>query len=65
VNKNIGPGKFYKQCIFRKVDFKRSDEAINNFNVFLEEALGKKYGLDAPKLLRKSTVRVKDADVVD
>ena len=25
INKYIGPDKFYKQCVFRKVDFNRSD----------------------------------------
>ena len=48
--------------IYRKVNFDRNNQNINNFNVFLDEALGKAYSLTVPKLLRKQTVKVTDAN---
>ena len=36
--------------MFRHVDFDRSDQALNNFNIFMDEVLGQKYGLDIRKI---------------
>lgn len=50
---HIGEKKFYRKLVFRHIDFERSDEMVDNLEIFLKEAVGRVYGLDTTKLLRK------------
>ena len=37
INDDIGPiNKFYQKCIFRHIEFERSQDVLNSFNIFLE-----------------------------
>ena len=45
LKEHIGRKKFYRKCIFRHVDFNRSNAMVDNLEKFLKEAVGQKYGL--------------------
>lgn len=53
LREHIGAKEFYRKCVFRHVDFDRSDAMVDNLEKFLKEAVGQKYGLGAKKLARK------------
>ena len=60
LREHIGTKKFYAKCVFRHIDFDRSDQMVDNLEKFLKEAVGRKYGLGA--LTRSETVKKKDGD---
>lgn len=53
---HYGPGKFYERIIYRHVDFNRSEEMVEKLEIFLREAVGRRYGLNPAKMMRRSTV---------
>ena len=53
LREHIGAEKFYAKCVFRHIDFDRSDRMVDNLEKFLKEAVGLKYGLGSSKLMRK------------
>lgn len=56
---HYGPGKFYERIIYRHVDFNRSDEMVEKLEIFLKEAVGRKYGLNPAKIMRRTTVKMR------
>jgi len=40
VKKNIGPEKFYRMCVYRHVDFYRTEEVIIKLSKYINEILG-------------------------
>lgn len=56
---HIGGNNFYSQLVFRHVDFNRSDEMVDNLELFLKESIGQKYGLSRKKLMNRKTVNLK------
>ena len=56
----MGPNEWYERCIFRHVDFERSDEMVLKLEVFLREAVGQRYGFNSSKFLRQKTMHKKN-----
>jgi len=42
--------------IFRHVEFDRNDKMVDNLECFLKEAIGRQYGMNLGKMLRRHTV---------
>jgi len=61
LREHIGAKKFYAKCVFRHINFDRSDAMVDNLEKFLKEAVGLKYGLGSKKLLRRETLKKEDA----
>jgi hypothetical protein len=40
LKEHVGPGKFYKKMIYRKVNFDRGDKMVDSLERFLSEAVG-------------------------
>ena len=55
---HYGPAKFYERIIYRHIDFNRSDEMVEKLETFLKEAVGRRYGLNPAKMMRRTTVRI-------
>ena len=49
--------QFFEEIVYRKLVGERSEEMINNLEIFLREAVGKSYGLSTSKLLQRHTVK--------
>lgn len=63
---HIGEKKFYNKCVFRHVEFNRSDEMVDSLEVFLREAVGLLYKLNVKKIMTRNTVKtVKSGEYVD
>jgi len=62
LRKVIGPNKFYGKCIYRKVNFQRSDEVSENIETFLKEVDKLPWELSYQKLTRKESLPLKDGD---
>ena len=56
VRKHVGKNKFYERLVYRRVNFERDDELVDCLEVFLKEAVGRAYGLNIKKLLKRKTV---------
>jgi len=61
---HYGPDKFYERIIFRHIDFNRSDEMVEKLEIFLNEVIGHKYGLNPAKFMRRSTERIRKGKVI-
>ena len=57
LREHVGKEKFWAKIVFRHIDFERNDKMFDNLEVFLKEAVGLTYGLEADKLIRKETIK--------
>lgn len=48
---------FYDQIVHRHLVGKRTDEMIDNLEIFLKEAVGRQYGISTSKLLQRKTIK--------
>ena len=55
VRQEIGVGKFYEKCAFRKLSGERSRDFLRRFDVFLEEAWEHSYGINLQKLTKRES----------
>ena len=55
LREHVGIGKFYEKVVFRHIDFDRSNQMIDNLEIFLKEALGQKYSIKG--IWRRGTVK--------
>lgn len=50
--------QFYEQIVYRHLEGERSEEMIDNLEVFLKEAVGRGYGLSPSQLLfQRNTIK--------
>lgn len=49
--------QYYEQIVHRHLEGERSDEMIDNLEIFLKEAVGRGYGISTSKLIKKNTVK--------
>lgn len=68
LREHIGAKKFYAKCVFRHIDFDRSDHMVDQLEKFLKEAVGRQYSITFNKLTRSETVKKKtetDTELID
>ena len=53
IRPHIGAGKFYSRVIYRHVEFERTDAMVESLECFLKEAIGRRYGLNVGKMMRR------------
>ena len=51
----IGADRFYSHAVFRHIEIDRTNKMVDDLEVFLNEAVGRKYGLGGNKLFRRKT----------
>jgi hypothetical protein len=49
--------QFYDSIVHRHLVGERSDELIDNLEIFLKEAVGRQYGISTSKIFKRKTVR--------
>jgi hypothetical protein len=59
LRKNVGPEKFYEKIAVRHINFNRTFAFTVNLEKFIEQSIGHKYELNAPKLVRTVTTGVR------
>lgn len=54
IRDNCGSGKFYSHVVFRHVNINRTNEMVDALELFLKEAIGRKYGIGGMFFRRKT-----------
>ena len=62
LREHIGYKKFWAKCVYRHIEFNRSNEMFDKLEIFLRETEGLQYGLEANKLVRKETIKKTNVD---
>ena len=56
----VGVDQFYRDVVFRHVEIERTNQMVDALEIFLKEAVGRKYGLGGNKLFRRKTAVTKN-----
>jgi hypothetical protein len=64
----VGPDECFTNAVYRHVEVDRTNKMMDALELFLKEAVGRKYGLGGNKLLRRKTIvgkKMGDCQLID
>jgi hypothetical protein len=57
LRKHIGINKFYRKCVYRRLEHKRDQDVMERLEAFLQQAVGQEYGLKVRDITIRRTTK--------